>query len=55
MAAFAQNGRGKLFETMQALDTKLFEAANHCDYEKLTAKVEAGKPFLTPSTTIRAG
>jgi hypothetical protein len=34
-AAFPQSEPSKLFETMQALDTQLFDAANHCDYEKL--------------------
>jgi hypothetical protein len=37
--------RAKLFETMQALDTRLFEAANHCDYEKLTAMVDETLEF----------
>ena len=44
-AAFAQTGESKLFETMQALDTQLFEAANHCDYEKLTAMVDENLEF----------
>jgi hypothetical protein len=43
--AFAQNGGSKLFETMQALDTQLFEAANHCDYEKLNAMVDENLEF----------
>ena len=69
ITAFAQNGQSKLFETMQALDTQLFEAANHCDYEKLTAMVDESlefyhdqggltlgrQAFLNPSRTIRAG
>jgi hypothetical protein len=29
--AFPQSELSKLFETMQALDTQLFDAANHCD------------------------
>jgi len=47
---------------------QLFDAANHCDYEKLTAMVDenlefyhdqadlcwVGKPFWTPSDTILA-
>ena len=45
ITAFAQNGQSKLFETMQALDTQLFEAANHCDYEKLTAMVDESLEF----------
>jgi Domain of unknown function (DUF4440) len=45
MTAFAQNGQSKLFETMQALDTQLFDAANHCDYEKLTAMVDEHLEF----------
>jgi hypothetical protein len=43
--AFAQNGQSKLFETMQTLDAQLFEAANHCDYEKLTAMVDENLEF----------
>jgi hypothetical protein len=43
--AFAQSGQFKLFETMQKLDTQLFEAANHCDYEKLTAMVDEHLEF----------
>ena len=41
----AQSGQSKLFETLQALDTQLFEAANHCDYEKLTAMVDENLEF----------
>jgi hypothetical protein len=44
-AAFAQSGPAPLFETMRALDTQLFEAANHCDYEKLTAMVDENLEF----------
>ena len=40
MTAFAQSGEYKLFETMRALDAQLFDAANRCDYEKLTAMVD---------------
>jgi Domain of unknown function (DUF4440) len=43
--AFAQSKQPSLFETMQALDTQLFEAANHCDYEKLTAMVDENLEF----------
>lgn len=43
--AFTQSGQSKLFETMQALDTQLFEAANHCNYEKLTAMVDENLEF----------
>src|SRR5436853_7513999 len=43
--AFAQNGPSKLFETMRALDAQLFEAANHCDYEKLIAMVDENLEF----------
>jgi Domain of unknown function (DUF4440) len=45
ITAFAQTEQSKLFETMQALDTQLFEAANHCDYEKLTAMVDENLEF----------
>ena len=43
--AFTQSGQSKLFETMQALDTQLFEAANRCNYEKLTAMVDENLEF----------
>ena len=43
--AFPQSEPSKLFETMQALDTQLFDAANHCDYEKLTAMVDENLEF----------
>jgi Domain of unknown function (DUF4440) len=43
--AFAQSEQTRLFETMQALDTQLFAAANHCDYEKLTAMVDENLEF----------
>ena len=43
--AFPQSEPSKLFETMQALDTQLFDAANHCDYEKLTAIVDKNLEF----------
>jgi Domain of unknown function (DUF4440) len=42
---FAQSGKSQLLETMQALDTQLFEAANHCDYEKLAAMVDENLEF----------
>jgi Domain of unknown function (DUF4440) len=45
ISAFAQSKEFKLFETMQQLDTQLFEAANHCDYEKLTAMVDENLEF----------
>jgi len=44
-ATSAQNEPFKLFETVQALDTQLFKAANHCDYEKLTAMVDENLEF----------
>jgi hypothetical protein len=42
---FAQSEQPRLFETMQALDTQLFAAANHCDYEKLTVMVDENLEF----------
>jgi hypothetical protein len=39
------NEPSKLFETMQGLDSQLFEAANRCDYEKLTAMVDENLEF----------
>src|SRR5215468_1235407 len=45
IAVFAQNEQAKLFETMKSLDKQLFDAANHCDYEKLTAMVDENLEF----------
>src|SRR4051794_2479424 len=45
ITVFPQNGPSKLFETMQALDMQLFEAANHCDYGKLTTMVDENLEF----------
>ncbi len=44
-AISAPNGPSKLFETVQELDSQLFEAANRCDYEKLTAMVDENLEF----------
>jgi hypothetical protein len=44
-AASPQSEPSKLFETVQALDMQLFDAANHCDYEKLTAMVDENLEF----------
>ena len=44
-AVSTPNGPSKLFETMQELDSQLFEAANRCDYEKLTAMVDENLEF----------
>jgi hypothetical protein len=43
--AFTQSAEPSLFETVQMLDRQLFEAANHCDYEKLTAMVDQNLEF----------
>ena len=43
--AFSQSEPSKLFETMQELDAQLFDAANHCDYEKLAAMVDENLEF----------
>ena len=53
--AFAQSEPSKLFETMQALDTQLFDAANHCDYEKLTAMVDENLEFYPRPERTYAG
>ena len=44
-AISAPNGPSQLFQTMQGLDSQLFEAANRCDYEKLTAMVDENLEF----------
>jgi hypothetical protein len=54
-AAFTQSGPSKLFETMQALDTQLFEAANHCDYTKLTAMVDENLEFYHDQAGLMLG
>jgi Domain of unknown function (DUF4440) len=43
--AFAESGQTGLFETAHTLDTQLFAAANHCDYEKLTTMVDENLEF----------
>lgn len=43
--SFTQSEQPKLFVTMQTLDTQLFEAANHCNYAKLTALVDENLEF----------
>jgi Domain of unknown function (DUF4440) len=55
IATFAQNGQPELFKTMQALDTQLFEAANHCDYEKLTAMVDENLEFYHDQAGLMLG
>ncbi len=54
-AAFGQSGPSKLFETMQALDMQLFEAANHCDYEKLAAMVDENLEFYHDQGGLTVG
>jgi hypothetical protein len=53
--AFTQSAQSRLFETMQALDTQLFEAANHCDYEKLTAMVDENLEFYHDQAGLMLG
>ena len=36
----AQTDKSTLYATMQSLDTQLFDAANHCEYDKLSALVD---------------
>jgi hypothetical protein len=55
VTVFAQSGKSKLFETMQALDTQLFEAANHCDYDKLTAMVDENLEFYHDQAGLMLG
>lgn len=44
-----------LFATMQSLDTKLFDAANHCDYEKLSAMVDDNLEFYHDQGGLMVG
>jgi Domain of unknown function (DUF4440) len=53
--AFAQSEQPKLFETMQGLDRQLFEAANHCDYEKLTAMIDENLEFYHDKDGLMLG
>lgn len=52
---FAQSEPSTLFKTMQALDTQLFEAANHCDYEKLAAMVDEKLEFYHDQGGLMVG
>lgn len=54
-SAFSQSEPAKLLETMQALDTQLFDAANHCDYEKLTAMVDENLEFYHDQAGLMLG
>ena len=53
--AFPQSERSKLFETMRALDRQFFDAANHCDYEKLTAMVDENLEFYHDQSGLMLG
>jgi hypothetical protein len=53
--AFAQNPPSDLFATMQKLDTDLFTAANHCDYEKLSAMVDDNLEFYHDRAGLMVG
>ncbi|MGC2403599.1 MAG: hypothetical protein WA510_27660, partial [Acidobacteriaceae bacterium] len=50
-----QSEQSKLFETMQALDTQLFDAANHCDLEKLSAMVDENLEFYHDRAGLMVG
>jgi hypothetical protein len=54
-AALTQRGPSTLFETMKALDAQLFEAANGCDYEKLTALVDENLEFYHDQAGLMTG
>lgn len=53
--ALTQSGPSTLFETMKTLDAQLFEAANHCDYEKLTALVDENLEFYHDQAGLTMG
>ena len=53
--AFPQGEPSTLFETMQTLDTQLFDAANHCDYEKLAAMVDENLEFYHDQSGLMLG
>lgn len=53
--AFPQDEPSTLFDTMQALDTELFDAANHCDYQKLTAMVDMNLEFYHDRNGLMLG
>jgi len=54
---YAQSGAqsGTLFKTIQALDTKLFDAYNRCDLETLGAMVDDGLEFYHDQTGLSVG
>lgn len=47
--------RGELYETVAALDTKLFDAYNHCDLVTMSAMVEDGLEFYHDQTGLMVG
>lgn len=53
----AQSGAqsGSLFETVRALDSKLFQAYNHCDLTTLGAMVSADLEFYHDQTGLSVG
>lgn len=53
--AFPQGERSALFETMQTLDTQLFDAANRCDYDKLAALVDENLEFYHDQSGLMFG
>jgi len=56
-AAFAQSNAqtGTLFQTIQSLDTKLFEAYNHCDLTTLGAMMSDDLEFYHDQTGLSVG
>jgi hypothetical protein len=53
--ASSQNEPSKLYETMKALDTQLFDAANRCDLGKLTTMVDENLEFYHDQAGLMLG
>lgn len=53
--AFGQSESSKLLDTVLALDKQLFEAVNHCDYEKLSAMVDESLEFYHDQAGLTVG
>ncbi|MBS1800118.1 MAG: nuclear transport factor 2 family protein [Acidobacteria bacterium] len=47
--------KGALYQTVLALDRQLFDAANHCDYAKLTEMVDENLEFYHDKAGLMVG
>ena len=51
----AQGDKAALYQTVLVLDQKLFDAANRCDYEKLSAMVDENLEFYHDKAGLMVG